>query len=203
MMRFLVGVLFVTIAGCNGNGHVEQKPFVVAPTDDVVNCNCNLTFNNEHCTGGTCYEHFDIQMCIPPALKSAADFKGAMDTYCRQTITPTVYHLIRVINGGWCDYKAPFAPNGGIGSSVDCFAQPLGDKMSATARDDGTCDTQCQAVTCDHLDCSPGVQDWMGNPDLNKCKCSQLVTEGSCPGDNPADLPTPVFCRPPDNVSLQ
>lgn len=215
-MRFLVGVTPIMVLaslatpGCNGNGHVEQKPFVAAVGDDVVNCACNLSFDNSSCTSGHCAEHFEVQLCMPPALQQSAsnmsptDYAQALDQYCRRTITNTVYHLIDVFNGAWCQYKAPYAPDGGVGSSVECFAQPLtDDKPSATARDDGTCMTSCPQVECDYsTNCGQGVQDQFGNPDLNKCKCSRIITQGICPGDNLADLPTPLFCRPPPGVTL-
>lgn len=218
-MRPFVGVLGLVLIGCNGNGHVEQRPFVAQPGDDVVSCACNLTFDNEHCSGGTCYEHFSLPLCLPPALQQPAgappssgggadggssDYARAIDEYCRDTITNTVYHLIKVFNGGWCDYKAPFAPDGGVGQSVICFAQPFDGKKTATASDDGTCRTPCPAVECDYAtNCGQGVQDSFGNPDLDKCKCSQIVSEGTCPGDSPSDLPTPLFCRPPKGDHFQ
>jgi hypothetical protein len=198
--------------GCSGNGHVEQKPFVAQAGDDVVNCACNLTFDNEHCTGGTCNEHFELQLCLPPALQRSQgtdggtdDYAKTIDQYCRQVVTNTVYHLITVFNGSWCQYKAPYAPNGGVGSSVECFAQPLSEgKASATGRDDGTCETPCREVDCDyHANCGEGVQDQWGTPDLHKCQCSRIVDQGWCPGDNPNDIPTPLFCRPPDGASIQ
>jgi hypothetical protein len=215
-MRLAVCVTLIAIAGCNGNGHVDQKPFVARPHDDVVNCACNLTFDNSHCTGGTCYENFSVQLCLPPSLQQLGStsqapdagisdqYSAAIDEYCRKTVTTTVYHLITVFNGNWCDYKAPFAPQGGIGSSIQCFAQPLhDDSPSATARDDGTCDTQCPSVECDfNTNCGVDVEDNYGNIYLDRCKCSEISTR-SCPGDNPADLPLPVFCRPPENVTLQ
>jgi hypothetical protein len=219
MRLFLPVVTLVTLFGCNGNGHVEQKMFVARPGDDVVNCACNLTFGNEHCSGGTCYEHFNVQLCLPVALQrpmmstppapgspdgGVDDYSHAIDEYCRQTVTTTVYHLITVFNGSWCEYKSPFAPMGGIGSSVECFAQPLNDsKPSATARDDGTCMTPCQKVECDYnSNCGKNVQDSWGNINLDNCKCSEISWR-QCPGDSPSDLPTPPFCRPPSNVSLQ
>lgn len=218
-MRALVAVIGISlVAGCNGNGHVAQKPFVAQPGDDVVNCACNLTFDNEHCTSGTCKEHFAIQLCLPPELQQATAppvdagvpdggtaYDRAVDRYCRDTITNTVYHLITVFNGSWCQYKAPFAPDGGVGSSVECFAQPLrAGHPSATARDDGTCRTPCATVECDyHSNCGQGVQDAYGTPDLNKCQCSEIISQGRCPGDDSSDFPTPLFCRPPAGATLQ
>jgi hypothetical protein len=206
-MRFLVGVIYLSfLAGCNGNGHVDQKPFVVMQGDDVINCACNLTFDEEHCTGGTCYEHFSLPICIPPWVRtgeSTPDYGQQLDEYCRQTITDTIYHLIDVWDGSWCGYKAPFAPDGGVGSSVACFAQPFDNKDKATARDDGTCDTECPYVVCDFSTNCHDVTDPFGNVDLNKCKCSKMEMQGICPGDDPAKFPPPQFCRPPDGVSLQ
>jgi hypothetical protein len=200
----VIGLVFV--GGCNGNGHVEQKPFVVQASDDVVNCACNLTFDNENCTSGTCQEHFEIMLCLPPALQQTSGgtvSAAAVDQYCRTTITNTVYHLIAVFNGAWCQYKAPYAPQGGVGSSVECFAQPIaGHEPSATTTDDGTCRTPCPEVRCDyHENCGQGVQDEFGNPDLDKCQCSRIIDEGICPGDSPSDFPTPLFCRPPKGTT--
>jgi hypothetical protein len=205
---------FAWVAGCHGNGHVDQKPFVAQAGDDVVNCACNLSFHYSSCTDGSCAEHFQVQLCLPPELQrpggapsapdgGADDYSRAIDQYCRTTVTTTVYHLITVFNGNWCDYKAPYAPDGGIGSSIECFAQPLSDaKASATARDDGTCMTSCPTVECDfNTNCGKDVEDWEGNVDLDKCKCSQISTR-HCPGDDPADLPRPLFCRPPKDVTL-
>src|SRR4051812_12067904 len=108
-MRFFPGVMLIAfVAACSGNGHVEQRPFVAQRGDDVVNCACNLTFDNESCTGGTCKEHLEVQLCLPAALQQSldgADYSAAVDHYCRATMTNTVYHLITVFNGAWCQYK--------------------------------------------------------------------------------------------------
>jgi hypothetical protein len=143
-----------------------------------------------------------VKQSTPPAGNPdgglAADgYSRNVDEYCRNVITPTVYHLIKVWNGGWCQYKAPYAPSGGIGSSVVCFAQEIDDgKKNATTRDDGTCDRPCADVVCDYTANCHDVQDDFGGVHLDKCACSQ-ITSYACPGDNPADLPTPLFCRPP------
>jgi hypothetical protein len=208
----LVLVPLLPACTCSGNGHVEQGKFFAQPGDDVVNCNCNLTFDNEHCSGGTCAEHFAIQLCLPAALQLTAPpdlarprgdlgvdpYSAAVDEYCRDTVTHVVYHMIKVFNGGWCDYKAPFAPDGGIGSSVQCFASPINSSDDdATSRDDGTCRTPCAVVACDYAtNCGPDVQDSTGNVHPENCKCS-VITSYGCPGDPPSDLPTAVFCRPP------
>ena len=201
---------------CNGNGHVAQKPYRVRSGDDVVNCACNLTFANDHCSNGTCLAHFSIALCLPTELLASDDggieqvdlgdvdggatntYAHRLDTYCRESVTNDVYHLIKVFNGGWCDYKAPFAPEGGIGDSVECFAQPFdNDPAAATALDDGACRTPCDVVDCDfHLNCGGDVQDEDGTIHLDRCKCSQ-VTRYGCPDDPPQSLPTDVFCRPP------
>jgi hypothetical protein len=206
--HLLLVLVFAAIAiavACNlsGNGHIIQKPFYARPGDDVVNCACNLTFDNEHCTGGHCAAHFSIQLCLPPALQAADGgvdmLSSAADQYCRNTVTGVVYHMIKVFNGGWCDYKAPYAPDGGIGSSVSCFAEELDDTMRATTVDDGTCRTPCAAVDCDYAtNCGSSVQDSDGTIHPDRCKCS-IITRYGCPGDPPGSLPTPLFCRPPSN----
>jgi hypothetical protein len=211
----LLAVPFVPACSCSGNGHLEQGHFYAQPGDDVVNCVCNLSFANEHCSGGTCAEHFAIELCLPPALQLSTprpdpivhpgDDGGAGDSYsaavnqfCRDTATHVVYHMIKVFNGGWCMYKTPFAPDGGIGDSVECFASELQNGTGrATTSDDGTCRTPCAPVDCDYTtNCGSDVQDATGmvHPDL--CKCS-IITKYGCPGDPPSDLPTPLFCRPP------
>jgi len=68
-----IGLAAIGIAvACNlsGNGHIIQRPFFAAPGDDVVNCACNLTFDNEHCSGGHCAAHFAIALCLPPSLQA-------------------------------------------------------------------------------------------------------------------------------------
>jgi len=200
---------------CSGNGHIDPRPFVATVSDNLVNCNCNLTFHNDYCTdtGGTCKSHLNLQLCLPPELNvdtatpavhaqlesmSAADFAQRVDDYCKKTITPLVYHTIKVFNGGWCEYKAPFAPDGGIGESVDCFALPIsGDKPTATGRDNTTCTKPCPDVLCDdRTNCGKGVQDSTGNVHLDQCNCNQITFDYTCPGDNPSDIPTAVYCKP-------
>jgi hypothetical protein len=194
--------LFAVFAGCNlsGNGHVEQKPFYATAGDDVVNCACNLSFDNEHCLGGHCAAHFSIQLCLPTELQQPdiIDYSAQVDQYCRDSVTHVVYHMIKVFNGGWCDYKAPYAPDGGIGGSVSCFAQEIDDgRMRATTSDDGTCRTSCAKVACDYdTNCGSDVQDSTGEIHPERCRCS-IITKYGCPGDPPDDLPTPLFCRPP------
>ena len=63
---------FLPACSCSGNGHVTQTKFFAAPGDDVVNCVCNLTFNNEHCTGGNCAAHIAVQTCLPAPLQLPA-----------------------------------------------------------------------------------------------------------------------------------
>ena len=198
----LVAAAAIAVA-CNlsGNGHIIQKSFFAEPGDDVVNCACNLTFDNEHCSGGHCAAHFSIPLCLPTALQAADGgvdmLSSAADAYCRDTVTDVVYHMIKVFNGGWCDYKAPYAPDGGVGSSVSCFAQPIGNGTRATSIDDGTCRTTCTPVDCDYAtNCGGDVQDSEGNIHPDRCKCS-IITKYGCPGDPPNALPTPLFCRPP------
>jgi hypothetical protein len=201
------GLAAVAIAvACNlsGNGHIIQKPFFAAPGDDVVNCACNLTFDNEHCSGGHCAAHFSIALCLPPALQAGDGgvdmLSSAADEYCRDTVTHVVYHMIKVFNGGWCDYKAPYAPDGGVGSSVSCFAAALDDGNGrATMSDDGTCRSSCAAVDCDYAtNCGSDVQDSDGTIHPERCKCS-IITKYGCLGDPPNELPTALFCRPPMN----
>jgi hypothetical protein len=195
------------VVGCNlsGNGHVTQTKFFAVPGDDVVNCACNLTFDNEHCSGGHCAAHFSLRLCLPPSLQSPQSPDGgsdqqsaAVDGYCRDTATHVVYHMIKVFNGGWCDYKAPYAPDGGVGSSVECFAQEIDDgRMRATTSDDGTCRQSCAPVVCDYAtNCGSDVQDYDGTIHPDRCKCS-IITRYGCPGDPASDLPTALFCRPP------
>jgi hypothetical protein len=194
----------VSLSGCNlsGNGHIQQAAFTAQPGDDVVNCACNLTFDNEHCSGGHCAAHFSMQVCLPPELQAvdagADALAAAADGYCRDSMTDVVYHMIKVFNGGWCSYKAPYAPDGGVGSSVLCFAQPLkSGQASATTSDKGTCRSTCDAVDCDYsTNCGSSVQDSDGTIHPERCRCSQITMYG-CPGDPPSDLPTPLFCRPP------
>jgi hypothetical protein len=210
MKRLFLVLLF---AACKGNGHIIPAPFTATPTDDVVHCTCNVTFDYSSCTGGTCEEHFDLDMCIPPDVRARAEaalpsaipdgglastgYGEVLNEYCRDTMTTTIYHLIKVWNGGWCQYKAPYAPEGGVGRSVICFAQEIhSGKGDATIRDDGTCDKMCTPVVCDYATNCHDVQDSLGNVDLSKCMCN-VVTNYSCPGDNPNDLPTQPFCRAP------
>jgi hypothetical protein len=200
----LLLLLAAPTAACNlsGNGHVEQAPFFAQPGDDVVNCACNLTFDNEHCSGGHCAAHFDMKLCLPTTLQSAdagaSALSAAADEYCRQSVTEVVYHMIKVFNGGWCGYKAPYAPDGGVGSSVSCFAQELQNGQErATTSDDGTCRSSCAEVDCDYAtNCGGSVQDSDGTIHPERCRCSEITKYG-CPGDPPDDLPTPLFCRPP------
>lgn len=217
----VLGVLGLGGGGCSGNGHIEPSPFRASVGDTTVNCNCNLSFNHSICTGGTCRNHFSIKLCLPPALNSATidagrppspagtalknltadEFATRVDDYCRREVTNIVYHLISVWNGGWCEYKEPFSPAGGIGESVSCFAQPLsGDGTSATeapaamSMADNTCSRPCPRTACTFDNCHD-VQDDFGNINLDRCQCNQ-VTMHECPGDPPGGLPTPVFCRP-------
>jgi len=200
----LLAAVGIVVVACNlsGNGHITQRPFVAEPGDDVVNCACNLTFDNEHCSGGHCAAHFAIELCLPPKLQNADAgvdmLSSAADEYCRDTVTHVVYHMIKVFNGGWCDYKAPYAPDGGVGSSVQCFAEPIDDSQPrATSHDDGTCRTSCPAVDCDYAtNCGSDVQDSDGTIHPERCKCS-IITRYGCPGDPPGELPTALFCRPP------
>jgi hypothetical protein len=218
MARLLAGLALLALpllpaCSCSGNGHLEQGHFYAQPGDDVVNCVCNLTFANEHCSGGTCAEHFALPLCLPSALQLSAPppsrvrggdggvvdpYSLAVDRFCRDTATHVVYHMIKVFNGGWCAYKAPFAPDGGIGDSVECFAGALDNGAGrATTSDDGTCRSPCASVACDFMsNCGGNVQDSSGNVHPENCKCS-VITKYGCPGDPPSDLPTALFCRPP------
>lgn len=203
---------------CQGNGHIEQTRYAARPGDNVVHCACNLTFRHEKCNnGGDCLAHVELDLCLPPSLRvdgglvvegadlapppAAGDlgpdeYSQRVNAYCRDVITPTIYHMIKVFNGGWCDYKAPYAPDGGIGRSVECFAHEYTPgRGNATGRDDGTCDTPCADVACDYFtNCGEGVQDTFGTVDPDKCRCSRVTIHG-CDGDPPGQLPTPLFCR--------
>ncbi len=197
-MRFLLFSLL--IAGCGANGHLEPTPFRAHVGDNVVNCNCNLSFEHSACVGGNCYAHFPIQVCVPPALRQQKmtddQFAEKMDGFCRDTVTNLTYHLIQVFNGGFCEYKAPFAPTGGIGDSVSCFANSIDSAGGAATTAAASCDRTCVPVACSHdTNCGEGVQDSGGNIHLDRCKCSQITTH-SCAGDPKEWLPTPVFCRP-------
>jgi hypothetical protein len=206
---------------CKGNGHVEQTPFVAYVGDNVVNCNCNISFRHDVCAGD-CAAHFAIQLCVPPEMRQVvvppepdggapdggavtADqiYAKRMDDYCSQTVSNQAYHLIQVWNGGWCDYKAPFAPQGGIGSSVVCFAHELKPKTVVATTNTPSCEQRCAPVECAYeRNCGDDVQDDTGNIHLDKCKCSQ-VTMHQCPGDPASWLPTPVFCRPTEKVDAE
>jgi hypothetical protein len=223
-MRFLACATLIFAAlnpgcACNGNGHVAEAPFVARVADNVVNCNCNLTFKHENCSGGICKSHFDIKLCLPPHLNvdtapnpdagavlnamSDDEFAVGVNDYCKKSVTNIAYHMIKVFNGGWCDYKAPFAPDGGVGESVVCFAHASDGKMAATAREEATCAEPCEQKVCDFkTNCGNGVQDEWGNIHLDRCNCTQILNYG-CPGDPASDLPTPTFCRPPLNATFQ
>ncbi len=215
LLLFVVGAAVHPGCACGPNGHIEQQPFVAVPGDDVVNCNCNLSFLNEHCPDGICLIHIDLQLCLPPELQNVDlggvvfdggadmgpdDYSRSVDHYCRDSATNAVYHVIKVFNGDWCRIKDPFAPDGGIGQSVECFAQQLQDgKLAATGRDDGTCEKPCDRVACDYdTNCGKDITDDQGGLHFDRCKCSQ-VTKYQCPGDPMSILPTDLFCRPPDN----
>jgi hypothetical protein len=198
MHRLFILALFV--AGCGANGHLEPAPFRASAGDNVVNCNCNLSFQHSACVGGNCYAHFPIQVCVPPELrkKEMTDdaFASRMDKYCRDTVTNMTYHLIQVFAGGFCEYKQPFAPQGGIGDSVFCFANAIEGKEGAATTTAATCERSCPAVPCAwETNCGDDVQDDTGGIHLERCRCSQ-VTVHSCAGDPKQWLPTPVFCRP-------
>ncbi len=216
----LAAICFTPACSCSGNGHIEQSTYYAEPGDDVVNCMCNLTFDNEHCSGGTCAAHFAIRLCLPPELQvdggapdgggvvvqqqpgapdaGTDEYSQKVDRYCRTTGAQVVYHMIKVFNGGWCAYKAPYAPDGGMGDSVECFAQELDRGTArATAVDDGSCRTLCDPVDCDYAtNCGSDVQDSTGGVHPDRCNCS-VITKYGCPGDPPGELPTPLFCRPP------
>lgn len=213
----LAALLLTGAFACTGNGHLEPQPFSAKVGDTAVNCNCNISFDHDSCTGGKCKYHFPIEVCLPPELNAAtidfghsptpagnmlanlsqAEFEKRVDAYCKQTMTDIVYHLIQVFNGGWCDYKAPYSPQGYIGESVSCFPLAINsDGGKATEPLGGNCARPCDRVACDYsTNCGEGVQDSFGNINLDKCQCNQ-VTQSMCPGDPPSALPTPVFCRP-------
>jgi hypothetical protein len=204
-------------AGCITNGHVDPKPTRATVGDTAVNCNCNLTFDQSACAGGTCRVHFPIELCLPPELNTATidfgrppspagkalaamsevQFQQAVQEYCEKTVTNITYHLIQVFSGGWCGYKSPWAPEGGIGSSVSCFPLALSsDSDLATEHKSGACERPCPDVICSYEEnCGDGVEDGFGNINLDRCQCNQVV-DRMCPDDPPGGLPTPVFCRP-------
>jgi hypothetical protein len=213
---FVLALLALFAPACSSctNGHVDPKPFVVRPGDDVVHCVCNLTFEESVCNG-TCRAHFDIDLCLPtwlqrdggvvpvedlgppPPLDGGDDYSRAINDYCAQAVSRDVYDLVKVFSGGWCGYKAPHALDGGIGHSVECFAQQRTESSAAaTARDDGTCARPCTAIACSYDNCGAGVEDDFGNVNLDNCKCSQVTTY-RCPHDPDDIVPTEVFCRPP------
>jgi hypothetical protein len=210
----LVGFLFAQHAGCscNGNGHIPMTPIKVVPGDNIVNCGCNISFDYHSCTDGICFASFEIELCLPPELRSTVDtdmgflapadggvenYANRIDDYCRVEITNAAYHLVASFNGGWCGYKAGFAPDGGIGSSVQCFGHEIHPGMGdATRHQDGVCPDVCPAIKCDYnTNCGDGVQDAEGNVHIENCHCTQ-VTDAKCPGDPPGSLPTVTFCRP-------
>jgi hypothetical protein len=214
---FLASSLLAIAGACDGNGLLTPQMFTATVSNTAVNCNCNLTFDYSTCTGGTCYYHLPIELCLPPELNTAtidyghapsaagmalaqlpqAEFEQQVQEYCEQTVTNIIYHVIPVFNGNWCNYKAPFAPMGGIGTSVSCFPLPLtSGSDSATENAGGNCLQPCDQVACEYdTNCGQGVEDSFGNIDLDKCQCNQVV-DRSCPGDPPDLLPTAVFCRP-------
>ena len=211
-MRFWLLVIAITSMNCSTctNGHVDPKPFVAVPGDDVVHCICNLNFTQSSC-GGDCKAHFDIELCMPTYLQrpkgtddmgeipdGGDEYSREINTYCQEQVTNDVYHLIKVFSGDWCKYKSKFAPDGGVGQSVSCFAQERHDnQLVATTTDDGTCRMQCPDVVCSEQNCVDGVEDQYGNVNLDNCHCSQVLDWFACPGDDPGTFPTEVFCRPP------
>ena len=230
LLRLAAGAtLFAVLAlhpacTCSENGHVTPEPIVTRTADDVVRCVCNLTFSYDQCSDGTCDVHLDLPVCLPPSLQTklaalpsppdggtGADLglypdprAKLVDDYCRVEMTNVVYHMVTVITGGWCDYKAPFAPAGGVGDSVRCFAYPFDDTPggAATATDDGTCRKECPFVECDHnANCGDSVKDFDGTIHPDRCECSQ-IRQYFCPGDPTTDLPTALFCRPPKDGTL-
>jgi hypothetical protein len=217
--KLLVVIALTSLANCSSctNGHVDQKPFVAIPGDDVVHCVCNLSFKQSSCNG-VCLAHFDIDLCLPDYLQrtrgsddmgeipdGGTEYSHEVDDYCHNMVTNDVYHLIKVFNGGWCSYKAQFALDGGVGSSISCFAQERDDgKGNATGQDTGYCRQTCPTVECDYAtNCGSNVQDSEGNIHLSNCNCSQVPEKYSCPGDPPGTLPTETFCRPPDGTKIQ
>ena len=108
------------------------------------------------------------------------------DKYCRDSVTHVVYHMIKVFNGGWCDYKAPYAPDGGVGSSVECFAQELDDgRCAPPPATTAPAARSCAAVDCDYAtNCGGDVQDTDGTIHPERCKCS-IITKLRLPGRRP------------------
>jgi hypothetical protein len=216
LLKYALATLLIA-TGCSGNGHLDPQPTHASVGDTAVNCNCNLTFDQGACTGGTCRAHFPIELCLPPELNVAtidfgrpqspagkalaamtqAQFDQRVQDYCETTVTNIIYHVIQVFSGGFCQYKTPWAPQGGIGSSVACFPLAVSsDTDRATERKTGACEQPCPQVVCDYAtNCGDGVEDSLGNINLDRCQCNQVV-DRSCPGDPPDALPTPVFCRP-------
>jgi hypothetical protein len=213
-VAFALGVGLVPGCECAQNGHLEPVPFRASVGDTVVQCNCNLSFKHQACINNTCLAHLGVKVCLPPELNvetidrvhgadagvalralDAQTFADRVDAYCRKVVTRTTYQLIRVFNDSWCDYKSAFAPDGGVGESVSCFAYPIsGD--DATEREETTCARPCPVVACSYdTNCGRSVQDDVGGVHLDRCRCTQVV-DPPCPGDPPGSLPTPVFCRP-------
>ncbi len=189
---------------------MPRTPIVAKPGDNIINCACNLTFDHPTCAG-RCEANFELELCLPPELRlapntdmgSAASDGGTesyaerLNDYCSQEIANAGYHLIKVFSGGWCAGKAPYAPNGGRGKSLQCFAHEFttghGDATRFAA---GACPEVCPAVKCNYYtNCGEGVLDDFGNVNIDQCKCSQVI-DAQCPGDPPSDLPSVVFCRP-------
>ena len=89
-----------------------------------------------------------------------AQFEQRVNDYCTATVTTIVYHMIQVFSSGFCDYKMPFAPQGGIGDSVSCFPLAISsDSDQATEKKAGACERPCPQVVCSYeQNCGDGVE---------------------------------------------
>lgn len=235
-LRLVLPLAMIVVAaanpGCNCKGADVQSDFRAHIGDTTVNCDCNIRYkylSEDHVAPQ------QVMICLPPslnlpvalqvdpaaatALQSMTDdqFKQAVDNYCRTTFTRILYHVERIAAANFCDAKAPYAPDGGIGTQVECFAQGLMPGGPATFYDstpDAGCATPCADVACSSYD-DPNIPlvkncdaskieqsylDSLGNPHIDirpeYCKCNKVTEPFGCDGDPPDDLPTPDFCQP-------
>ncbi len=115
-------------------------------------------------------------------------------------------------SASWCDVKKPFAPAGGVGSSVECFAKILPgqpDGGLATSRDETTCKGFCATKECilDNCDGNKVFKKIMNSDGSYRievhpefCKCNVVPLSYTCPGDPPEYVPSDPFCQPGPGV---